>query len=134
VSLIAGYFSGSRRLGAATIRWWLLENDGWSSDWLQPARAAQSRVIAVDGFDSQAAQAIIKYLEESIRRHTNLRVRVFGPLICPAVPKSDWFHYTRYINQWNDLWQFLIVECSDQGGRSQSSTAFCVNIVPFSPL
>jgi len=102
--------------------------------WLPPAEAAQTRVIAVDGVDSQAAQAIVKYLDESIRRHTNLRVRVLPPLICPAFPGSDWFDYTRYINQWNDLWKFLIAECSDQGGRSQSSTAFCVNIVPFSPL
>ncbi len=113
--------------------------------WLRPAEAAQTRVIAVDGFDSQSVQAIVRYLDESIRRHTNLKVRVFGPLICPAFSGSDWFDYTKYINQWDKLWKFFIetpfplttsAECFDQGDRdrSQSSTAFCVNIVPFSPL
>ncbi len=109
--------------------------------WLRPAEGAENRVIAVDGFDSQSVQAIVRYLDESIRRHTNLKVRVFGPLICSA--GSDWFDYTKYIDQWDKLWKFLIetpfplttsAECFDQGDRSQSSTGFCVNIVPFSPL
>ena len=111
--------------------------------WLRPAEAARTRLIAVDGFDSRAVRRIIDYLDESIKRNTNLKVRVLGPLACPASSESDWLDYTKCIDQWDSLWKFLTgmrfpstgsAGCSGQEGRSQASTAFDVNIVPFSPL
>lgn len=106
-----------------------------NSLWLRPAEAARTRLIAVDGFDQRAAQRIVRYLLASIRRHTNITVRVFEPIACSTI--------FDFILEWARIWDFLIStpfppttlrESFDQEARSQSSTAFCVNIVPFSPL
>lgn len=100
--------------------------------WLRPSKAAQSRVIAVDGFDTQAVQVIEQYLHETIRSNTNFTVRVFGPLHCPAIPNPDWHCYTYYINQWASLWQYLMATPFPPG--TADNAPFCVNIIPFSPL
>jgi len=111
---------------------------------LRPSEAAQSRVIAVDGFDTRAVQKIINKLHESIKQQANLTIRVFEPLAYKFGHEPRWFEYTRYIEQWNLLWEFLISTpfppitsdaygSLDQKTRPQSAF-FCVNIVPYSPL
>lgn len=104
----------------------------------RPSKAAQSRVIAVDGFDKRATETIVDYLHKSIKTHTNLTVRSFQPLPRTAIDESSWCCFSKSIDQWDMLWKCLIKMlfpfANSPTASRQISNAFCVNIVPFSPL
>lgn len=110
---------------------------------LRPPGAAQSRVIAVDGFDTRAVWTIMGYLYEHIRQCLNVPVRPFSPVSHFLPQESSWFAYLGYMEYWHRLWNFLInmpfplgtfATGSLDRGTQLFANEFCVNIVPYSPL
>lgn len=91
----------------------------------------------MDGCDIGATQTIVNYLCERMANHTDYTVRVFHPSAHTAVDESS---LSYYIDQWDMLWRSLVSfpsevrDPSSLEARLQTTNAFCVNIVPFSPL